>query len=83
MLVRRQAIATLNRLQSVLNIQSQVRAKRSQMLDGSSCSQGNKKVMHFKGKDIKVHLNKMDTFNVTLYGRDITCQYYFLSIIIV
>ncbi|KAK1360468.1 DUF4005 domain-containing protein [Heracleum sosnowskyi] len=47
-LVRRQAITTLERLQSIVNIQSQVRAKRRHMLDGSSRSLGNKEVMDFK-----------------------------------
>ncbi|KAL8098307.1 hypothetical protein AgCh_031176 [Apium graveolens] len=56
-LVRRQAITTLSRLQSILNIQSQVRAKKSQMLDGSSCSERNKEVMDFKGNEIKIDLN--------------------------
>lgn len=53
--VRRQAITTLNRLQSIVNIQSQVCAKRSQMVDGTQCCQENKEFQEFKGKDIKVY----------------------------
>lgn len=59
-LVRRQAITTLNQLQSVVNIQSQVCAKRSQMVDNLSYSQGNKELVEFKGKDIKVYCFLVD-----------------------
>lgn len=69
-LVRRQAITTLNQLQSVVNIQSQVCAKRSQMVDNISCSQGNKEPVEFKGKDIKIDLKSQRRWDDSLLTKE-------------
>ncbi|XP_017257446.1 protein IQ-DOMAIN 11 [Daucus carota subsp. sativus] len=60
-LVRRQARKTLNKLQSIANIQSQVRAKRSQMLDDPSCS---------KDKDIKIDLKSQRRWDDSLLTKE-------------
>lgn len=68
--VRRQAITTLNRLQSIVNIQSQVCAKRSQMVDGTQCCQENKEFQEFKGKDIKIDVNSQRRWDDSLLTKE-------------
>ncbi|KAL1802663.1 hypothetical protein ACET3Z_031310 [Daucus carota] len=75
--VRRQAIVTLNRLQSIVNIQSQFRMNRSQTMVKTQCFQQNKELQEFADKDIKTDFNsqkRRDSGLLTKEEENILCS---------
>ena len=63
--VRRQAMTTLKCLQSVVNIQSQVCARRFQMAEGTWQYDENKQLLTLKDKIIKVCVDNANNINPT------------------
>ncbi|KAL4586303.1 hypothetical protein LXL04_010939 [Taraxacum kok-saghyz] len=65
-LVRRQAVTTLKRLQSVVNIHSQACAKRIQVLDYTS----HNNYQEYRGKDIKIDVNSQKRWDDSILTRE-------------
>ncbi|KAJ0448960.1 putative IQ motif, EF-hand binding protein [Helianthus annuus] len=65
-LVRHQAVTTLKRLQSVVNIQSQTRAKRIQV---ANCSCHDNYQEH-RGKDIKIDMNSQKRWDDSILTKE-------------
>lgn len=65
-LVRHQAVTTLKRLQSVVNIQSQACAKRVQVVD---CTSHNN-YQDFKGRDIKIDMNSQKRWDDSILTKE-------------
>ncbi|PWA67449.1 hypothetical protein CTI12_AA317710 [Artemisia annua] len=64
-LVRHQAVTTLKRLQSVVNIQSQACAKRVQVVDCTSHT-----YQEFKGRDIKIDMNSQKRWDDSILTKE-------------
>ncbi|GKA53540.1 protein IQ-DOMAIN 14 [Tanacetum coccineum] len=65
-LVRHQAVTTLKRLQSVVNIQSQACAKRVQVVD---CTSHNN-YQDYRGKDIKIDMNSQKRWDDSILTKE-------------
>ncbi|XWS74721.1 hypothetical protein CRYUN_Cryun01aG0022200 [Craigia yunnanensis] len=68
--VRRQAMTTLKCLQSVVNIQSQVCARRFQMAEGTWQYDENKQLLTLKDKIIKVDINSQRRWDDSILTKE-------------
>ncbi|KAL4289978.1 hypothetical protein GQ457_14G026640 [Hibiscus cannabinus] len=68
--VRRQALTALKCLQSIVNIQSQVCARRFQMVEGAWQDDENRQLLTFKDKIIKVDTNSQRRWDDSILTKD-------------
>ncbi|XP_015570794.1 protein IQ-DOMAIN 11 [Ricinus communis] len=68
--VRRQAMNTLKCLQSIVNIQSQVSAKRIQMVEGTCDSDENKQFQQMSDKIIKMDTNSQRRWDGSIFTKE-------------
>ncbi|KAM7476787.1 hypothetical protein LguiB_024030 [Lonicera macranthoides] len=68
--VRKQAITTLKQLQSIVNIQSQVCARRCEMADRSFHCHESKEYLDFRGKDIKIDSNSQRRWDDSILTKE-------------
>ncbi|KAA8519144.1 hypothetical protein F0562_013382 [Nyssa sinensis] len=68
--VRRQAITALKRLQSIVNIQSQICAKRCQTVEGTWHCHENKELQDLRDKEIKINSNSQRRWDDSILSEE-------------